>query len=522
MQNPHTRSTSKGGIASLASKGRNGDNTLVHMTHDEVAALQRLAKSHGTSLTINPETGLPEAFSLNGLLPMLGGAAGMMFGIPPMVTAAAIGGLQAAATGDIGKGLQAGLGAYGGAGLAGGFMGGAAGAGADVAKMSADQFAAHAATGVGDTAAVMPAATSGVNAGADVANMSADQYANYAAAGGEGAAAAPPTSLMDTAGANWDKVSGGIKGLGTEQGRDAYMASMGGGSGMAKTGLQALAPALMWGNEQKGNGAPAPAPGHIRRYTLDRNQTSGGDRAGGRGERRYFDDQWTPGEVTAIANGGIVGLAAGGVPGFKRGGVFGGMLDSAYNAFHGGDISTALRGDFTGLTSGEGPLKSSGIQELTKDIDPMQNKNANGKEVSDVAETQGLASFMPDSYASTEQYSVYDPTAQQYYANGGGIMALGQGGTLGSYSDGGQLLRGPGDGVSDSIPATINGEQPAKLADNEFVIPARIVSELGNGSSEAGSRKLYAMLERVQKARSKTVGKGKVAVDSKADRHLPA
>jgi hypothetical protein len=93
---------------------------------------------------------------------------------------------------------------------------------------------------------------------------------------------------------------------------------------------------------------------------------------------------------------------------------------------------------------------------------------------------------------------------------------------LGDYSDGGRLLKGPGDGVSDSIPATIANKQPARLANNEFVIPARIVSELGNGSTDAGARKLYAMMERVQEARRKSIGKGKVAVDTKADRFLPA
>ena len=103
----------------------------------------------------------------------------------------------------------------------------------------------------------------------------------------------------------------------------------------------------------------------------------------------------------------------------------------------------------------------------------------------------------------------------QSYA-GGGL------GSLGGYSDGGQLLKGPGDGVSDSIPASIGNRQPARLANNEFVIPARIVSELGNGSTDAGARKLYAMMDRVQKARGNTVGKGKVAVDSKADKFLPA
>jgi hypothetical protein len=83
-------------------------------------------------------------------------------------------------------------------------------------------------------------------------------------------------------------------------------------------------------------------------------------------------------------------------------------------------------------------------------------------------------------------------------------------------------LKGPGDGVSDSIPASIGGRRPARLADGEFVIPARIVSELGNGSTEAGARQLYAMMDRVQKRRRKSVGKGKVAVDSKARQLLPA
>jgi len=117
--------------------------------------------------------------------------------------------------------------------------------------------------------------------------------------------------------------------------------------------------------------------------------------------------------------------------------------------------------------------------------------------------------------------------AQRYYT-GPGIVKKAEGGItalptspLGGYSDGGRLLRGPGDGVSDSIPATIGNKQPARLADGEFVVPARIVSELGNGSTEAGARKLYSMMERVQEARRKTVGKGKVAHNSRADKYLP-
>jgi hypothetical protein len=105
----------------------------------------------------------------------------------------------------------------------------------------------------------------------------------------------------------------------------------------------------------------------------------------------------------------------------------------------------------------------------------------------------------------------------------GGITAFARGGyNLGDYSDGGRLLRGPGDGVSDSIPASIANKRPARLADGEFVVPARIVSELGNGSTEAGARKLYAMMDRVQKNRRKSIGKGKVAVNSRSERLLPA
>jgi hypothetical protein len=93
---------------------------------------------------------------------------------------------------------------------------------------------------------------------------------------------------------------------------------------------------------------------------------------------------------------------------------------------------------------------------------------------------------------------------------------------LGGYSDGGRLLKGPGDGVSDDIPAVIGQKQPARLADGEFVIPARIVSELGNGSTDAGAKRLYAMMDRIQSGRKQTVGKNKVAVNSKATKHLPA
>jgi hypothetical protein len=81
----------------------------------------------------------------------------------------------------------------------------------------------------------------------------------------------------------------------------------------------------------------------------------------------------------------------------------------------------------------------------------------------------------------------------------------------------GRYLKGKGDGVSDSIPAQFVGSgRRAALADGEFVIPARVVAELGNGSSDAGARKLYAFMDRVEK-KGKTAKRGK---PSGADKEL--
>jgi hypothetical protein len=94
-----------------------------------------------------------------------------------------------------------------------------------------------------------------------------------------------------------------------------------------------------------------------------------------------------------------------------------------------------------------------------------------------------------------------------------------KGGHLGDYSDGGRLLKGPGDGMSDHIPATIGKKQPARLADGEFVVPADVVSHLGNGSTDAGAKKLYGMMDKIRTART---GKKKQAPAVKADKYMPA
>lgn len=139
--------------------------------------------------------------------------------------------------------------------------------------------------------------------------------------------------------------------------------------------------------------------------------------------------------------------------------------------------------------------------------------------------TGGQATYDPYSELQEEEmYSRMSDMPQDMVPTAsakGGIQQISRY-NLGGYSDGGRLLRGPGDGVSDSIPAQIGEKQPARLADGEFVVPARIVSELGNGSTEAGARQLYQMMDRIQSGRKKSIGKGKVAVDSKARKNLPA
>jgi hypothetical protein len=127
--------------------------------------------------------------------------------------------------------------------------------------------------------------------------------------------------------------------------------------------------------------------------------------------------------------------------------------------------------------------------------------------------------YTPEKYTGPLSFFKYDP---KYYkptdapANryaGGGIA------DLGGYSDGGRMLKGPGDGMSDNIPATIAGKQPARLANEEFVVPADVVSHLGNGSSDAGAKQLYSMMHRVRKART---GNPKQGREINAGKYLPA
>ena len=141
----------------------------------------------------------------------------------------------------------------------------------------------------------------------------------------------------------------------------------------------------------------------------------------------------------------------------------------------------------------------------------------------------------PDEYDGPLKRFKFNPSSYQpsFFAAEGGIANLAAGGydrmvgedpmymsnmasggisDLGSYSDyaqGGRMLKGPGDGMSDSIPASIANKRPARLATEEFVVPADVVSGIGNGSSDAGAKQLYAMMDRVRKARTGRKSQGR-------------
>jgi hypothetical protein len=444
----------------------------------------------GGQLTINPHTGLPEAGFLSGLLPMmLGAGLAAATGGSSLLIGAGIGGLQAARTGSIGKGLMAGLGAFGGAGLASGLATAGNAAASQAASAANPAFMGP-----------MPGAASGLSA-----------------------------------------VQAGATGLTSAAGRTAALSAMGGGAGAAKLGLMAAAPAMA--GDPKTPTMATPDKDMGQRYSFTGNQpqatpapdvptyddmlTKQGNF--GRQQNYFATPTYTPINPTEakdlyhFADGGPVEqMSNQAAMGLNTMYPMANMSTSSFATPYQAPVSTnmltptsdtpvGMNGEpnMQGTRMAEGGLGKSDFNvpqgqplgPLGQLLLMMQNKQANPVE-------------------EAKKYE-YNPEQQQYQQMAmGGVSDAHY--NLGGYSDGGRLLRGPGDGVSDSIPATIGQKQPARLADGEFVVPARIVSELGNGSTEAGARKLYAMMDRVQAARKKTVGKNKVAHNSRADKYLPA
>jgi hypothetical protein len=289
-----------------------------------------------------------------------------------------------------------------------------------------------------------------------------------------------------------------------------------------------------------GEKPPSPEQGNIREFEYSRGEQN--PLFGNPGESYYTGGGYKAGPVTPVedydkANGGIIALAEGGAPGIEmqRYARPTRQVDPAVAAYNAQIMERANQQYNVNLRPGPNQVPGSAGYVAP----PVKQQVAKQGEVGGLTfnrETglfEGELNSLDGKKKSVNELDneVQQPSYNHASGDGGGSANGGritqrynQGGisTLGSYSDGGQLLKGPGDGVSDSIPAQIGRKQPARLADGEFVVPARVVSELGNGSTDAGAKQLYAMMDRVQKNRKKTVGKGKVAVDAKSRKLLPA
>ena len=155
--------------------------------------------------------------------------------------------------------------------------------------------------------------------------------------------------------------------------------------------------------------------------------------------------------------------------------------------------SSALAGAVGGREEPEGPEEYNG---------PLKRFRFNPETYRPAFAEGGITDLASGGYDRT----VGDESMNPAFMARGGISDLGG---YSDYARGGRMLRGPGDGMSDSIPASIAGKRPARLADNEFVVPADVVSHIGNGSSDAGAKQLYAMMDRIRKARTGRKSQGR-------------
>jgi len=448
----------------LAARGRGDDKVLVHMTHGEVKSLNDLAKHHGGQLTTNPQTGLPEAGFLSSMLPMLIGAGlAAATGGSSLMIGAGVGGLQALRTGSLGKGLMAGLGAYGGADL-----------GAALATQGAQSAAAQSLTSEAAQNA-LPATLPANYQQMAMSTLTPEQIAAQRGtdfAGRLGNMTQGASTLSDPGGLNslMQNLGGGTKAM------QAGMAAAAPVLGSQKDPLKPTAQDANMGQRYSFTGGaitPTPAP-DVPSY--DDMMTKQGNF--GRQQKYFNNPTYTPISDTAAKD--LYHFADGGMP----------VEQMSNNAAIGANTMY--------------PMANMATSAFATPYQTPQSTNM-------------MSAIAPSSGGTVDQMSG-EPNMQGTRLATGGLSDAHY--NLGDYSDGGRLLRGPGDGVSDSIPAVIGKKQPARLADNEFVIPARIVSEIGNGSSEAGARKLYAMMDRIPHARKKSIGKHKVAVDSKSYKAL--
>jgi hypothetical protein len=424
------------------------------MTPGEVQGLQKLAMSAGGSLTINPQTGLPEAGFLSNMLPtIIGIGVGAATGNPFLGSAVA-GGLGYAKSGNLMQAFSAGLGAYTGSGL----LSGLESAGANIATSEGAQLAA---TGAADTAQKFA-----LNQGLDTTAQEAFRQATIDQAGSN--FVAPKLDMFDPE--RFRRIAQGVPTSGSEFKTFLSATPTGAGAtglsnktalmGLAGSGLASAGPDLF--ASQPTSGVPTTAPDQ---YDLEL--------------AKYHLSPNFKGYVPAQPN-----------PYYK----------ATYPTYR------AARGGVTPLA------RSASIPDvgIARDNDPDTSYK----------DPYAATAMRLQKLGARTNLKGYPIALPKTNIKGlGDIQGMAAGGNLGGYSDGGHLLKGPGDGMSDSIPASINKKQPAALADGEFVVPADVVSHLGNGSTDAGAKKLYAMMDKVRRART---GKKQQGKQINANKFMPA
>ncbi len=547
----------------LQSKGRGNDTMLVHMTPGEVKGLQALALRHGGSLTINPDTGLPEAGFLEQILPVVAAA-----GLTYLTAGAAAPTLATALGSQMAGGIAAG--ALSGAAISGGMaaiqgkdagqaalMGGLGGgiAGGLGAYDAANVF--NAPNLLSDTAQKM--ATSTPEVATEIAKQAAGPTSFTYSPSGElipsGTGAAPvgvgatPTTMANVP----PTVPGApipgstIPGLNTGD-VEAQLGGFYGGSApinpyasasdaQIQAAIKAQQPATTFYQDQGTLGRMAiqglPAIGLLE----DKQQTGPQDtyvsplRRLSPNFQAYEPPRPNPYYSATYpryaAKGGIMQSYQAGGPVERMS-----MMNTAMNP-QGGLYPQGMIDKTQYATPIQRPVSA----ELVMETPAYERSNPMLMNTGGVTRLpKGDAGVYKDTDPATRNQDAFTAAltrlgGMQKKANVKGLPALKAvakplgdvqelaSGGLGGYSDGGRMLKGPGDGMSDSIPGVIGGKQPARLADGEFVVPADVVSHLGNGSTDAGARKLYTMMDKIRKART---GKKKQAPAVKADRYMPA
>jgi hypothetical protein len=236
---------------------------------------------------------------------------------------------------------------------------------------------------------------------------------------------------------------------------------------------------------------------------------------------------FAPMAVGAMFPVGLPALAAGAVTGAAIAGArnedpLAGAFTGGISGYGGGNLGAGLKqfGTEQATAGGVAPQATLGqgiTAALDKPTDFLRSMGGGdalkGGIKTAAAAGPGLAGAMvPDMNATTAEMNQYkyDPNRQLNLNRDTGLRLLAQGG---------YLETGMGDGISDEIPGSIGGQQDVMLSENEFVIPADVVSGLGNGSSDAGAEQLYNMMDRVRKART---GTEKMGREITAERLMPA